>query len=216
MKQRVRLPPSRLSCVVTEALRSDTSPELVRLRAPHAAWSGAPTSLIFDNSARLFCTHDVAVACCLARAEVRVRLPLGALQISRVWESLEFRRRRKPEIVRSNRTTLTEDCGGACAGTGRRLLTAPSQVRFLPPQLTWKDKPTGDGSRLESGRALTASWGFNSGTDRRLVSFRLVVPLAERQRCQPSKLARPTCGRCPVRLPQGTSALIRKAHSGIG
>ena len=58
--------------------------------------------------------------------------------------------------------------------------------------------------------------GFNSGTDRRLVRFRLVVPLAERQRCQPSKLARPTCGRCPVRLPQGTSTLIRKAHSGIG
>jgi hypothetical protein len=25
-----------------------------------------------------FCTHDVAVACCLAMAEVRVQLPLGA------------------------------------------------------------------------------------------------------------------------------------------
>jgi hypothetical protein len=27
-------------------------------------------------------------------------------------------------------------CGGARAGTGRRLLTVLTQVRFLPPQLT--------------------------------------------------------------------------------
>ena len=27
------------------------------------------------------------------------------------------------------------DCGGSCAGTGRRLLIAATQVRFLPPQL---------------------------------------------------------------------------------
>ncbi len=30
------------------------------------------------------CAHDVAVACCLAMAEVRVRLPLGALEIQDV------------------------------------------------------------------------------------------------------------------------------------
>lgn len=66
-------------------------------------------------------------------SEVRVRLPLGAL-IS-VWESLEIRLVRDQEIVGSNPTTLTLRCGGACAGTSRRLLTALSQVRFLSPQL---------------------------------------------------------------------------------
>ena len=49
------------------------------------------------------------------------------------------------------------DCGGTRAGTGRRPLTALTQVRFLPPQLPEfrKVKPTGDGSRLESGRAMS-------------------------------------------------------------
>ena len=48
------------------------------------------------------------------------------------------------------------DCGGACVGTGGRLLSVTSQVRFLPPQ-PWKrkGKPTGDGSRPESGRAMS-------------------------------------------------------------
>ena len=66
---------------------------------------------------------------------------------------------RAHEIAGSNPAILTY-CGGTRAGTGRRLLTAPTQVRFLPPQL--------------------------------------VVPLAERQRCQISNLAR------RVRFPQGT------------
>ena len=35
----------------------------------------------FDNSARSFCTHDVAAAYCLAMADVRVRLPLGAFGV---------------------------------------------------------------------------------------------------------------------------------------
>ena len=39
--------------------------------------------LIFDSLVVMqFCAHDVAVACCLAMAEVWVRLPLGALQRS--------------------------------------------------------------------------------------------------------------------------------------
>ena len=44
------------------------------------------------------------------------------------------------EIVGSNPTTLTENsCGGVRAGTGRRLLTVTTQVRFLSPQLDeWK------------------------------------------------------------------------------
>jgi hypothetical protein len=41
---------------------------------------------------------------------------------------------RAHEIAGSNPAVLTY-CGGTRAGTGRRLLTAPTQVRFLPPQL---------------------------------------------------------------------------------
>jgi hypothetical protein len=41
-------------------------------------------SLTIDNTTS---AHDVAVAYCLAMAEVRVRFPLGALDF-RVWESL--------------------------------------------------------------------------------------------------------------------------------
>ena len=49
-------------------------------------------------------------------------------------------------------------CGGASAGTGRRLLTALTQVRFLSPQLRIderKGKPTGDGNCLENSRAMS-------------------------------------------------------------
>lgn len=35
--------------------------------------------LMFDNLVVLVGAHDVRAACCLARAEVRVQLPLGAL-----------------------------------------------------------------------------------------------------------------------------------------
>jgi hypothetical protein len=63
--------------------------------------------LIFDNLVVMhFCAHDVAVACCLAMAEVWVQLPLGALQI-RMWESLAFRVFRKHEIAGSNPAILT-------------------------------------------------------------------------------------------------------------
>ena len=54
-----------------------------------------------------FSAHDVAAAYCLAMAEVRVRLPLGALDFS-VWESLGIRVPRTHEIVGSNPTTLTD------------------------------------------------------------------------------------------------------------
>ena len=46
-------------------------------------------------------------------------------------------------------------CGGACVGTGGRLLSVTSQVRFLPPQPVRKGKPIGDGNRLERGRAMS-------------------------------------------------------------
>lgn len=37
--------------------------------------------IVLSQSGQTPCAHDVAVACCLAMAEVRVRLPLGALGI---------------------------------------------------------------------------------------------------------------------------------------
>ncbi len=84
------------------------------------------------------------------------------------------------------------DCGGACVGTGRRLLSVTPQVRFLPPQpcdtggqANWRWQPP-------RKRSSDEPWGFDS------LTFRLAVPLAERQRCQSSTLAR------RVRLPQGT------------
>ena len=54
--------------------------------------------------------HDVAVAYCLAMAEVRVRLPLGALKTERlrssgrgkVWESACFGSTRSPVQIRSS------------------------------------------------------------------------------------------------------------------
>ena len=99
-----------------------------------------PVLLFFDNSAH----HNApmraptegwsAAACRLAMAKVRVQLPLGALDEQDVG---------KPGIPRvsgardrrfkSGRPDL--DCGGTCVGTGRRLLTAPTLVRFQPPQL---------------------------------------------------------------------------------
>jgi hypothetical protein len=51
--------------------------------------------------------HDVAAAYCLAMAEVRVRLPLGALKL-RVWGSLASRVPREYEIAGSNPAILTE------------------------------------------------------------------------------------------------------------
>ena len=84
-------------------------------------------------------------------------------------------------------------CGGARAGTSRRLLTVSTQVRFLSPQLFWKDKPIGDGCRLESGRACKCLEGSTPSPS----ALKHDVPLAERQRRQPSKLDR------WVQLPQG-------------
>ena len=98
---------------------------------------GAP-EWFFDNSAHHVCAHDVAAACRLAMAEVRVQLPLGALNRQDVG---------KPGIPRAsgardrgfNSRRPDFDCGGACVGTGGRLLSVTSQVRFLPPQLSYQN-----------------------------------------------------------------------------
>jgi hypothetical protein len=145
-------------------------------------------------------------------AKVRVRLPLGALQsperinfgggLHHGHDSCRTRRQDvgKPGIPRAsgardrgfNSRRPDLDCGGACVGTGGRLLSVTTQVRFLPPQpcdtegqANWRWQPP-------RKRSSDEPWGFDS------LTFRLPVPLAERQRCQPSKLAR------RVRLPQGT------------
>ena len=60
-----------------------------------------PVLLFFDNSTRIRCAHDVAAACCLAMAEVRVRLPLGAFRFG-AWDSLETRVLREHESGGSN------------------------------------------------------------------------------------------------------------------
>ena len=52
----------------------DAAPVMRRCR-----FESGPVLLILDNSASNCGAHDVAVACCFAMAEVRVRLPLGAL-----------------------------------------------------------------------------------------------------------------------------------------
>ena len=90
-------------------------------------------------------------------AKVRVRLPLGASRSpERIGPSAVVTRRRpghgsfrarrqdvgKPGIPRAsgarergfNSRRPDFDCGGACVGTGRRLLSVTTQVRFLPPQ----------------------------------------------------------------------------------
>src|SRR5262245_34973075 len=66
---------------------------------------------------------------------------------------------REQETAGSNPAIPTarhNDSGGARAGTGTRLLTGGTQVRFLPPELyTRKGKPKGDGTRFELGRAMS-------------------------------------------------------------
>ena len=88
-------------------------------------------------------------------AEVRVRLPLGALDHQDVGKSgIPRVSGTRDRGSKSHRPDF--DCGGTRAGTGRRLLIALTQVRFLPPQLVIrKVKPIGDGNRLESGRAMS-------------------------------------------------------------
>ena len=146
----------------------------------------------FDNSASALRAHDVAAAYRLAMADVRVRLPLGT-SIG-VWESLALRLVRDQESAGSNPAAPTrcDDSGGARAGTGARLLTGGTQVRFLPPEL-------GNGRASQVAMAPVSRtgerkpWGFDS------LPFRSCdVPLAERQRHR-----LPTPDR-RVQLPQGT------------
>ena len=90
--------------------------------------------------------HDVAAACRLAMAKVRVQLPLGAFDMQDVGKpGIPRASGARDRRFKSGRPDFR--CGGTRAGTGRRLLIAPTQVRFLPPQPLRKGKPMGDGSR---------------------------------------------------------------------
>jgi hypothetical protein len=49
--------------------------------------------------------------------------------------------------------SLEDQCGGACAGTGRRPLTVVTQVRFLPPQLEAKARALGRAAKVPAFQA---------------------------------------------------------------
>ena len=87
-------------------------------------------------------------------AEVRVRLPLGALE-SRTWESLVFRVLREHESAGSNPAVLTRLRWGLC-WYGQAPVKRHG-AGSIPATAAWirKVKPTGDGSRPESGRAMS-------------------------------------------------------------
>ena len=77
-----------------------------------ATWVRVPPGALGSLTIRLSTkrAHDVAAACRLAMADVRVRLPLGALRF-RTWESLAFRVPREHEIAGSNPAVLTDAVG---------------------------------------------------------------------------------------------------------
>jgi hypothetical protein len=56
----------------------------------------------FDNSASVRCAHVVVVAYCLAKAEARVRLPLGTCLFRDVGKPGSIRLLREQEIAGSN------------------------------------------------------------------------------------------------------------------
>ena len=90
----------------------------------------------------------------------------------RVWESLAFRRRRKPEIAGSNPATLTDSL--RCGLTVRQLPVKETIAGSTPAAAAWRDKPIGDGNCLENSRAkalgvrlplppLTCPWPSGKG-----------------------------------------------------
>ena len=96
-------------------------------------------------------------------ADVRVRLPLGTCSVNETVRDVgkpgPIRLPWEQEIAGSNPAIPTvgrDDSGGVRAGTSTRLLPGGTRVRFLPPELnTRKDKPIGDGTRPEPGRAMS-------------------------------------------------------------
>jgi hypothetical protein len=107
-------------------------------------------------------------------------------------------RDRRQYVVLCYGRDATLNSGGARVGTGARLLTGMTQVRFLPPELSifmdgrqqGKGQPIGDGTRFEPGRAR---------------ALRVRLPPLPPSICVLGRAARhcpPTADR-RVRLPQG-------------
>ena len=96
--------------------------------------------LIFDNLVEpTKGVHGVVVTHLLAKEELRVRFSLDAFNI-RVWESLATPRASgaRDRRFKSDHPDCYETySGGSCVGTGRRLLIAQTQVRFLLPELCY-------------------------------------------------------------------------------
>ena len=91
---------------------------------------------VFDNSSIRTSAHDVAVACRLAMAEVRVQLPLG------VSEDIHSG---VPELVAGIGLLIRS---GVRPTAGSSPATGAFEVR------NGRVKPMGDGTPLEPGRAL--------------------------------------------------------------
>src|SRR5690606_14941797 len=80
-------------------------------------------SVIFDNLVVMqFCAHDVAVACCLAMAEVWVRLPLGAFTFR--WVLCWY-----------GRATVNRLVAGSIPAAGAFVLQVPNSLRRV--DATW-------------------------------------------------------------------------------
>src|SRR5258708_38081729 len=98
----------------------------------------------------------------------------------------------KQEIVSSNLTTPTELRWSSC-WYGQAAVNRPDTGSIPVTAALRKGKPTGDGSGFENRRAMSLEGSTPSPS-----AFANNVPLAERQRRQPSKLARRR------QIPQGT------------
>ncbi len=95
------------------------------------------------------------------------------------------------------------DCGGTRVGTGRRLLTALTRVRFLPPQLR-DTEGQADHEYMVPGRwqpprkrSSDKSTTLRAVPGVRLPHLLPCAPVADRQRLQPSKLAKRVRFRAP-------------------
>ena len=94
--------------------------------------------LIFDNLVEpIKGVHGVVVTHLLAKEELRVRFSLDAFRYQGVGKSGTPRASgaRDRRFKSDHPDYCEKHSGGSCVGTGRRLLIAQTQVRFLLPEL---------------------------------------------------------------------------------
>ena len=101
-----------------------------------------------------------------------------------MWESLEIRLLWKQEIVSSNLTTPTALRWSSC-WYEQAAVNRPDTGSIPVTAALRKGKPIGDGSGFENRRAMSLG-----GSTPPPSALMINVPLAERQRRQPSKLDR--------------------------